>query len=85
MGQEREFYTVPEGWPIKFRCHQCKRELVAGDQYYMTDDDSWILCRPCASGRERPRGPRPAVYAAHEREPLHKRETLREQVERCQT
>jgi hypothetical protein len=84
MGESREFYIVPEGWPVKIKCHQCKRELAAGDEYYMTDDSSWIYCKTCASGREQPRGPRARLYGPHERAPLHKRETLREQVERCQ-
>jgi len=80
MAEERDFYIVPEDWPIKFRCHRCKVELRPGDKYFMTDDDSWLLCHRCASGRERPQGPRPAVYPAHEREPLHKKRTLWEAV-----
>lgn len=85
MADERDFYTVPEGWPIKFRCHLCKRELRPGDQYYMTDDDSWIFCQSCASGREAPHGPKQVLYEAHEREPLHKKRTLWERVSNART
>lgn len=79
---ERVFYTVPEGFPVKMRCHNpsCKRVLEPGDEYYMTDDDSWIFCKPCATGRERPKGPQQVLYAPHEREPLRKKVTLRERV-----
>jgi hypothetical protein len=80
MGQEREFYIIPDWFPSSIKCHSCRRELKPGDRYYMTDDDSWLFCEWCSSGKEKPRGPRPAVYPAHEREPLHKKRTLKEQV-----
>jgi len=77
MGEERTFYEVPV-MGLTVRCHQCKAKLEAGDRYYMTDDDSWIFCESCATGRERPHGPKARLYAPHEREPLHKKVTLEE-------
>jgi RNase P subunit RPR2 len=77
--EERDFYTVPDA-VRNLKCHRCKRPLPPGSRYYMTDDDSWIFCETCASGRERPQGPRRVLRPAHERVPLHKKVTLREQV-----
>jgi hypothetical protein len=76
--EEREFYKVPAG-VRSARCHRCKRKLEPGDLYYMTDDDSWLFCKSCASGREAPRGPRRVLPAEHERAPLHKKVTMAEQ------
>ncbi len=79
--KERTLYVVPEGWPIKFRCHRCKRELKPGDQYAMSEDDSWIYCGQCASSAEPL--PAPAGITASDpgdRVPLHKKRTLRELV-----
>lgn len=83
MAEERVFYKVPKGLGTKVCCHNpaCEREIKPGELYYMTDDDSWIFCEQCATGREKPKGPRPVLYPEHEREPLHKKVTLRE---RCQ-
>jgi hypothetical protein len=77
--EEREFYIVPNA-VRNLKCHRCKRPLPPGSRYFMTDDDSWIFCHRCASARERPAGPRTRLYPPHEREPLHKKVTLREQV-----
>ncbi len=82
MGEERIFYKVPA--TVTVHCRQCKARLTEGDEYFMTDDSSWIYCPKCATSKEKPHGPKPRLYAPHEREPLHRRETLREQVERCQ-
>jgi hypothetical protein len=79
MGEERVFYQVPV-MSVTVRCHRYKDVLQPGDEYYMTDDDSWIFCRRCASTRDKPTGPRARVYPEHERTPLHKRVTLKESI-----
>jgi len=78
----RDFHQVPkEGLGAKVKCHLCHRVLEPGDWYYMTEDSSWLFCEVCGSGPVRPEGPRQVLPAEHEREPLHKKRTLREQIQ----
>ena len=77
---ERRFYTVPQ-MGLKVRCHLCKRVLEPGDTYCMSDDDSWLFCEMCGSGKKEPQGPKQRLYAPHERTPLHKKQTLEEQCQ----
>lgn len=76
MGESRDFYKVPA--MVRVHCRKCGKLLQGGDLYYMTEDSSWIYCELCASGPIAPEGPKQTLQPPHEREPLHKKRTLKE-------
>jgi hypothetical protein len=79
VDEQGEILTVPFG--LRLECSGCREPIEPGEQCWVEHSDSshvyHVRCVPAPG--ERQREPKQMLYAPHERAPLHRKGTLKEQ------